>query len=107
MTCSSRYETAAVGKRDEPGEQRRHLHARETFLGVGGVADDDREVERHVAHVRERVGGVDGERREHRVDALAERGAQELLVVRVEVVVFHDLEADLHERGREDLLEEL
>ena len=69
ITCSSGTKRVAVGQRDEAGEQRRHLHPGEPLLAGRRVAHDDREVQRQVRDVRERVRGVDGERREHREDA--------------------------------------
>ena len=70
-----RDEARAAGHRDEAGEQRRHLDAREALLAGARVAHDDREVEREARDVRERVRGVDRERREHREDAVVELAA--------------------------------
>ena len=67
-----RDEPLAVGERDEPREQRRHLHAREPAHAGHRVAHHRREVERQVRDVRERVRGVDRQRGQHREDALVE-----------------------------------
>ena len=67
-----RDEARARRHRDEAREERRHLDAREPLLAGAGVAHDDREVERQARDVRERVRGVDGERREHREDPVVE-----------------------------------
>ena len=72
ITCSSGTKRALSGTATNRGQQRRHLHAREALLAARGVAHDDREVQRQVRDVRERVRGVDRERREHREDAVLE-----------------------------------
>ena len=95
MTCSSGTKRERVGHRDEAGEQRRHLHPREPFLAGRVVADDDREVQREVRDVRERVRGVDRERREHREDALLEHARELGARVVVEVVPVGELDAGL------------
>ena len=61
--------------RQQPGQQRRHLHPGEVF-GAGLVGHHDREVQREPGDVRERVRRVDRQRREHRVDALGEHRAE-------------------------------
>ena len=54
----------------------RHLDAREEALAGVGVAHGHRERQRQVADVRERVAGVDRERRQHREDLVEEAPAQ-------------------------------
>ena len=81
-----RHEALAVGHHDEAGQQQRHLHPGEAALLGDRVAHDHGEVERQVGDVRERVTGVDGERREHREDALLEHLVEVLAVVVVELV---------------------
>ena len=94
-----RHEALAVGQRDEAGEQRRDLHPREALLAARRVAHDDREVERQVGDVGERVRGVDRERREHREDRVVEHLDEVLAVVVVEVVPVGEADA-LRPRAR-------
>ncbi len=54
------------GDGDEPIQRGRNLHARE--LGAAAVADDDREVAAQVRDVRERMPGVERQRRQDRQD---------------------------------------
>ena len=74
------------------GEQGRDLDPGEALLAGLGVAqpDGDRQAERR--DVRERVPGVDGERREHREDLVVEPPPEGLVVLR-DLVVVHDLDA--------------
>ena len=67
--------------------------------------DHDREVQREIGDVGERVARVDRERREHREDALVELLVEELAVVLVEVVVLGEHDAGPGEGGNE-LVEE-
>ena len=60
------------GQPDEAVEDARHLDAGELASLVGRVAQQHADVERQARDVREGVRGVDGQRREHRVDALGE-----------------------------------
>ena len=62
--------------REEPGQQRRHLHPGEHGGAGARVGDHHRQAERQARDVRERVGRVDDQRREHRVDPLAEQPLQ-------------------------------
>jgi hypothetical protein len=72
---------------DEPWQDRRNLHACKAF-SAGGMPQHDREAERQVRDVRERMRGVHGKRRQHGVyrgvEVLLERLA--LLVLEVRVV---------------------
>ena len=102
-----RHEALAVGHHDEAREQRRDLHPGEALLAGLGVADRDREVEREVRDVRERVGRVHRERGEHREDARVEHLDEVLAVVVVELVPVGERDADVFERGRDLLGEEL
>ena len=99
--------TAALGvlQRHESAEALRHLHPREVLLAGPRVAHDHGEVERETGDVRERVGRVDGQRGQHREDALLEQLLAVLLLVRVEVVPAHQLDAVLAE-GRHDVVAE-
>ncbi len=54
-----RHESLAVGRDDEPRQQRRHLHAGEAVLAGVGVRDSDTEVQGEVGDVGERVTGVE------------------------------------------------
>ena len=100
-----RHEPLAVGHHHEPRQQVRHLDAGEPPLAGDGVAEEHRQVQREVRDVRERVTGVDGERREHREDPLLEGLDEELLVVLVEVVPPRQPHA-VGGEGRHDLVEE-
>ena len=90
-----RHEALAVGHHHEPGQQQRHLHPGEAPLVGDRVAHDDGQVQRQVRDVRERVAGVDGQRREHREDALLEHLVEVLAVVLVELVPAGEHDADL------------
>ena len=65
-------------QRHEPRQHAGHLHDGEERVGVAGPAQRDREVERLVEQVRERVRRVDGQRREDREDFAAEHVADVL-----------------------------
>ncbi len=96
---------AGVAEGHEAVEGRRHLHPGEVLLAGLGVADQDGQVEREPGDVGERVGGVDGERRQHREDPVAEEALGLLLLLAVEVVPAHQLDLVLAQR-RHDLLAE-
>ena len=100
-----RDEPLAIGHHHEPRQEVGHLDAGEAPLGGDRIAEQHREVQREVRDVRERVPGVDGERREHREDALLEGLDEELLVVVVEVVPPGEAHAVVGQR-RDDLVEE-
>ena len=57
---------------DEPVDVVGHLDSGEVLGAVLGLADGDRQVQAQPADERERVGGVDGQRRQHREDLLVE-----------------------------------
>ena len=101
MTCSSSTKRCAVGEREEAGEQRRHLDPGEALLAGRRVAHGDREVQRQVRDVGERVRGVDGERREHREDVLGEQVVEVGAVVVGQIVPVGEADAALVERGHE------
>ena len=86
-------EPNAVGQADQPREHGRHLDPGESSLAGIGITDHRREAERQVGDVRERVGRVDGQRREHREDPLLEDIDQVRPVGVVEVVPADDLDA--------------
>ncbi len=71
-----RDETVPRRSGDEPGEQRRHLHPGEPALVPQRVTDEHRQVQRQVGDVRERVPGVDRQRREDREDVVVEEPGQ-------------------------------
>ena len=87
----------------EPRQQRRHLDSREVLLAGLGVDQDDGEVEREPGDVGEGVGRVDGQRRQHREELVAEDLAQVLLLGRRQLVPADDGDALLLQR-RSDLL---
>ena len=87
------HEALAVGERDEAGEQRRHLDPREALVAARRVAHGDREVERQVRDVGERVRGVDRERGEHREDRLGEELVEVGAVVVGELVPVGEADA--------------
>ena len=68
MTCSRSTKCSPSGERDEAGEQRRDLHAREPVVAARGIAHGDGQVQGQVGDVREGVRGVDRQRREDRED---------------------------------------
>ncbi len=78
---------------DEPGQQGRHLDAGEQ-LGPGDrVAHDDGQVQRQAADVRERVRGVDGQRRQDGEDLRVEEQLDLGLLRRGELVPPQELDA--------------
>ena len=76
------------GDLDEAWEHVRDLQSSESAVPGVGIGDVDRQRQREVGDVRERMAGIDGEGRQHRVHALlvplVERG--DLLVVEVGIV---------------------
>ena len=76
-----RHETIGVADPEPSGQRVRDLHPREEFALVAWIADDDRQVERQIRHIGERVTRVDSERCEHREDPVAEPLRQLSLVV--------------------------
>ncbi len=101
-----RDELAAPRHRHEAGEQRRHLHAREALLTGRRVAHDDREVQRQVGDVRERVCRVDRQGSEHREDALIEDPCELRLGIGAEIAPVREVDAGLAQRGRDVLGED-
>ena len=104
MTSSSGT-NRCVAERHEAVEDRRHLHPGEVLLAGLGVAHEHREVERQPGDVGERVRRVDRQRRQHREDPVPEQPLAVLLLVPVEVVPAHQLDALVGER-RDDLVAE-
>ena len=85
MTCSSGTNRSPSGITTKRGSSGGTLTRAKRRSSVVGVADDDAQVERQVGDVRERVAGVDGERREHREDAVAELDGGPFAVVVVQL----------------------
>ena len=96
-----------VAQRDEPAERRRHLHPREVLLAGLRVPHQHGHVEREAGDVGERVGRVDGQRREHREDAVLEEPLAELLLLAVEVLPAHQVDAVGRQLGHQVDAEEL
>ena len=67
---------------EEAGQDLGHLHAGEAPFAGLRVAQADRDRQAQRRDVRERVAGVDGERREDRVDLVEEALSQRLVVLR-------------------------
>ena len=72
MTCSSGTKRSPSGSATKRGSSGGTFTRAKRSLAGRRVAHDDGEVQRQVGDVRERVRGVDGERREHREDAVVE-----------------------------------
>ncbi len=90
LGAADRHEAADVVGHLDPGE----------VVDAGRrVLDDDGEVEREPADVRERVGRVDRQRREHREQLGAEPVVQRCLLRRGEVGPQRDVDALGRERG--------
>jgi len=70
------HEAHPVGQRDEALQQRRHLDPGHVRLAALAVGDHHGEVERQVGDVGEGMRRVDGERGQHRVDAVLEDAAE-------------------------------
>ena len=100
-----RHETIGVADSEPSGQRVRNLYSGEEFALIAWIADDDRQVERQIRHIGERVTRVDGEGREHREDPVAEPLRQPSLVVGVEIVPRRQLDS-LLSKGRDDLVDE-
>ena len=86
------HEPVALGQSDVAAEHVGHLQAGEAPVVVDRVAQDDAEAHRQVRDVRERVPGIDGQRREHREDPIFELPGEVLLVAPRELVPREDLD---------------
>ena len=100
-----RHETIGVADPEPSGQRVRDLHPGEEFALVPWIADDDRQVERQIRHIGERVTRVDSERRKHREDPVAEPLRQPSLVVGVEIAPRRQLDS-LLAKGRHDFVDE-
>jgi len=96
-------------QREEARQNHRHLHHREQILPLARapaaaalLAQEHGDVERLVAQVRERVAGIDGERREGGEDRLPEVSARRRRLLRREVLRRDEVDA-----GAPELAEEL
>ncbi len=85
-----RDEPLAVGQRHEPGDVRRYLHPCEPADLRRGIAHHDRQVQRQVGDVRERVCRVDGQGREDREHPLLEHLTKMHPIVSAEVLPVDD-----------------
>ncbi len=84
----------ALGHHDEARHVVGHLHPREALGAVVAVlAHQHGQVERQPGDVRERVAGIDGQRREHREDLGPEVLGQAALLLVVEGVPAPDVDA--------------
>ena len=95
MTCSSGTKRVRSGSATKRGSSGGTLTRANRCSPRRGVAHRDREVEREVRDVGERVRGVDGERGEHREDARLELAGELGALVRVELVPVGELDAGL------------
>jgi hypothetical protein len=95
-------EVTAPDGRHQPVEEGRYLHPGETKFLTGRITDEDGQVERQVGDVRERMSGVDGQRREDREDLVVEEPAQVLALVVVEVLPTAQRDGRFGQRGAED-----
>ncbi len=89
----------AVREDDEAGEQVGHLHPGEAPDPRVGIADEHAEVEREVRDVGERMAGIDGQRRQHRVHVALEDVDQMGPVVVTEGRPVDQLHAGLGQAG--------
>jgi hypothetical protein len=97
-----RQHRPAAGHRHEARQQaRRHLDAREAQLAVLGIAQLDGEVEAEVGEEGERVRRIDGERRQHREDLVAEQRRQRRAPLAVEVAPGGDAQALVAHHGQQ------
>ena len=94
-----RHEPLAVGEREEPRKQGRHLEPREAANPRDGVTDQHGEVQGEVRDVGERVRRVDRERREDREDALDEGFGGPASVLVGEILGVHQADPLLLEGG--------
>ena len=63
-----------------------HLDSGEVLAAVVGMLDGDRQIQAQPAHERERMRGIDGQRRQHREHLLVEVGRQPVPLGVVEFV---------------------
>ena len=94
----------AAGDGDQARQRRRDLEPGEVLLAGAGVAQQHGEVEGQARDVGEGVGGVDGQRGEHRVDLVAEVAGEPLGLALVEVLPVDDLDIVLGQAGADVLL---
>ena len=80
-----RREAAVLRERHEPGQQRRHLDAREVHAACRGIAHQHGQVQRQVRDVRERAPRVHRQGRQHGKDLLAEHRVQLVALSRLEL----------------------
>lgn len=100
-----RHEPHTVGHHHEPGQQVGDLDPGEPMVATDGIVDHHCEVQREIGDVRERMTGIDGQRREHREDPVVEIGLQMRPVGVVEIGERAEDHAGLGEFG-DELVEE-
>ena len=71
-----RTKRSSPGSRQEAGEERRDLDPGEAVLLGAGIAHHGGQVERQVRDERKRVGGIDGQWRQHGEDLLVEHAGR-------------------------------
>jgi hypothetical protein len=101
ITCSTRTNllgSISMSRASSEGT----LTRAKTLLAVVGILDPDRQGQAERADVRERMPGIHGQRREHRVDLVGEALPQGIVVLG-HLVVSHDRDAGLAERGADSL----
>ena len=93
----------AARRQHEPRQHLRHLQSGEA-LDLGGVLDDDRQVQTQVRDVGKRMTRIERERRQDREDVALEVGAELALLLGREVVVGDDLDPLVLELGQQVLV---
>ncbi len=102
-----RHEALAIRQRHEARQQGGDLDPREPLVPAQRVADDDSQVQREVGDIRERMAGIDGERREHRKDALPEVAREVLDVLPLQLGGIHELDSGVGQQRPELALEDV
>ena len=90
--------SSRLSQLDEAVDVVGHLDSGEVLAAVLGLLHGDRQVQAQPADERERVGGVDGQRRQHREHLLVEVGRQSVALGVVEIGPRDDEDALLGQR---------
>ena len=94
-----------LGHGEEPGQQWRHLDPGEHGRAGARVGDHHGQAQRQAGNVGEGVGRVHQQRRQHRVDPLAEQPVQVLLLTGGQFLPTQDLDALVGQGGQDRVAE--
>ena len=88
-------------QRDHPIQQRRDLHHPVELLAGLGILHQQHDVQALVVDMRERMAGIDRERRQDRVDLAREQPIEVLPLGRLERIERHPLDASRRQAGHD------